>query len=155
MRSAILGVALLSLLAGSACERNPNDLLMSTPENRPLRLATPDASFRLSAEERAKVLPLYDAEALERLLGMVDPEVRGPMLRMFLASEKPGPRAVLTHLDDPQLQAVLEEVWAPHWDLLPPEAIDEEQADIPGRAIARERRDARQRGQAARQRSEQ
>lgn len=121
--------------------------MCAVQSNRPLRLADPDASFRLSAEDRANVLPFYDADALERLLGMIDPEVREPMLRMFLASEKREPRAVLTYLDDPQLQAVLEEVWAPHWELLPPEAVELEQADIPGREIARKRREAPQRAE--------
>jgi hypothetical protein len=76
---------------------------------------------------------------------MVDGEAREPMLRFFVAAEKRGPHAMLTELDDPKLQAALEEVWVPYWNDLPDEALNEEQAPIPGRDVARQRREARRR----------
>jgi hypothetical protein len=147
MRRAAIMFAVLPILASTACERTPNDLLMTAPNNRPLRLTTPDAWFSLTPDQRTRVLPFFDVEALERLLGMVQSEARDPMLRFFLAAEKKGPHAMLTEVDDPQLQAVLEEVWAPYWKDLPDEVLDKEQAPLPGREVERRLRAARRRGQ--------
>ncbi|HEX8430850.1 MAG TPA: hypothetical protein VF625_06160 [Longimicrobium sp.] len=113
------------------------------PNDRPLRLTTPDTSYRLTPDQRTGVLPFFDVGALERLLGMVRADAREPMLRFFLAAEKKGPHAMLTELDDPELQAVLEEVWAPYWKDLPDEILDREEAPIPGREVERRLRAAR------------
>ncbi|HYW06084.1 MAG TPA: hypothetical protein VE913_03955 [Longimicrobium sp.] len=82
---------------------------------------------------------------MERLLGMVRSEARESMLRFFLAAEKKGPHAMLTEVDDPRLQAVLEEVWAPYWKDLSDEVLDKEKAPIPGREVERRLRAARRR----------
>ena len=138
-----LMVLALVVCAITACEHNPSATALAPQPGRPLRAEQPDATFRLTDAQRAKMLSMYDAEAVERLLQMVRPDARASTLRFFQVAEKPGPHAVLMHLDDPKLQAVLEEVWAPYWDRLPPEAIERERAPIPGRAIARTRRAAR------------
>lgn len=144
--------AVLFLLA--ACER-PQALVMSSPEMRPLRLAAPEHGFRLDPHERAKVVAGFDVDALERLLGMVRPDMRKEILRHFQPGE-PGERrrGALTEFFDPQLQAVLEEVWAPMWDDAPIEALEEGWYYYPGREIARQRRAAKQRAEERRDRSE-
>jgi hypothetical protein len=135
----ILAVLICTL---TACEHNPSTTALTPRPGRPLRAEQPDVAFRLTEAQRAKMLPMYDAESVERLLQMVRPDARDSMLRYFQVAERPGPHAVLMHLDDPKLQAVLEEVWAPYWDRLPPEAIERERAPIPGRGVVRARRAA-------------
>ena len=141
----ILAVFLLSVTGG--CEHHGAETTMSAGP-QPLRLEVPDASSHLTPAQRAKVIPDYDADALERLLSMVRPDVRDELLSFFVWSDQPaGVGTVsrkLTDLPDPQLQAVLEEVWAPYWDRLPADALDREQAHLPGRDVARRRRALRQ-----------
>lgn len=118
---------------------------MNTPEPLPLRLEVPDPSYRLSDADRAKLLPDFDAEALERLLGMTHPERRHHILKCFQVRENGERLGHLVGLEDPELQKVLEEVWAPMWD-----AVGATDAEIaanaygwPGREVARRRRAAR------------
>lgn len=145
MRRRVLGLLMLPLLASAACEYNRSGVVMTQPNY--MRLAQPDRSFRLAPEDRAKVMEFFDADALERLLSMVKPEVRAELLPFFQYRDPSAPRGLIMHLDDPQLQAVLEEVWAPHWEGLPDDAIETETAPVPGREIARQRREARRRGE--------
>src|SRR5688500_13457782 len=76
--------------------------LMTSPEMQPLRLEVPDHDFRLGADDRAKVVPDVDPDALERLLGMVRPDVRTEMLRLF-QYPAPGERfAYLFEFSEPE-----------------------------------------------------
>lgn len=118
---------------------------MSTSEPHPLRLTPADESYRLSDDDRAKMLPGFDVEALERLLGMTRPDMRQEILRAF---QKREPGQLIGHLmgfDDPELQKVLEEVWAPMWDHVgaTDEEIEANAYAYPGREIALRRRAAR------------
>ena len=140
-------IAVLLLSVAGACEQHRAEITMSAAPKQ-LRLDVPDAQYHLTPEQRARVIADYDADALERLLGMVRPDVRDELLSFFVWSDQPAsigtPSRKLTELPDPQLQAVLEEVWAPYWDHLPAEALDREQAHLPGRDVARRRRELRQ-----------
>ncbi len=52
---------------------------------------------------------------------------------------------MLTH-PDPNINGLLEQMWAPYWETLPPEALTSDSPaykGIPGRKLALERRDAR------------
>jgi hypothetical protein len=120
---------------------------MNSPEPLPLRLEVADPAYRLSEADRAKLLPDFDVEALERLLGMTRPERRQDILKYFQVRENGERLGHLGGLEDPELQKVLEEVWAPLWD-----AVGATDADIeanlygwPGRDVARQRRAARAR----------
>lgn len=84
---------------------------MTSPDAVPLRLEAPDPAFRLTATDRAAVAPTFDADALERLLRQVRPEERGEILSYFQVGK--GARGHLVEIFDPQLQSILEEVWAP------------------------------------------
>lgn len=140
--SRFLLIAPLALLIVGCESGNPNSL-MTTPAPHSIRLAQPDATYRLSPADRAKLIDFYDADALERLLQMVEPDARARMLPMFQRSDQR--RGMITKLDDPALQGVLEEVWAPYWDDLPADALEDEEGGVPGREIARRRRLERQR----------
>ena len=116
-----------------------------TSEMQPLRLDVPDADFRLSAEDRARIVPDVDPDALERLLGMVRRDIRMEMLKMF-QYPAPGERfGYLFEFAEPELQAVLEEVWAPAWEDSPDWLLDQGGLPHPGREIALRRREERRR----------
>lgn len=133
----ILLVGCMAMLCG--CEHAQGNL-MTTPDMRPLRLEVPDHDFRLSADDRAKIVPDVDPDALERLLGMVRREIRAEMLKTF-QYPAPGERfGYLFEFEDPQLQAVLEEVWAPAWEDMPDEILEKGGLPHPGREIALRRR---------------
>ncbi|HEX8393431.1 MAG TPA: hypothetical protein VF665_13890 [Longimicrobium sp.] len=109
-----------------------------------IRLQTPDPSFRLTAQDRARIRPGYDVDALERLLAAVIPPVRAGLLSSFTMPEHPAQRVGVTvQMGDPALQPLLDEVWAPMWELYP-DMLDTETKDYPGREIARQRRARKQ-----------
>jgi len=122
-------------------------VLMNTPDPPPLRLEVADPTYRLSDADRAKLLPDFDAEALERLLGITRPERRQEILKPFQVRENGERLGHLGGLEDPELQKVLEEVWAPMWDHVGATDADIE-ANLygwPAREVARQRRAARAR----------
>jgi hypothetical protein len=105
-------------------------------------VGVPDPSFRLSAEEKAAVAPAFDPDALERLLSMYPPEGRTELLRRFQQMpDDAEPRVrLVVRLGHPELQAALEEVWAPYWDSYTDEQMDAEVGYLPRREAARKRR---------------
>ncbi|HYW07889.1 MAG TPA: hypothetical protein VE913_13095 [Longimicrobium sp.] len=117
---------------------------MSSPEAQPMRLASADQSFRLDPQQRETISPGYDVEALERMLSMIRPDLRAEILENFQVRKKPiglGEGWVyLVQINDPKLQEVLEEVWAPMWDNAPDQALEENWYQWPGREIAKQRR---------------
>jgi hypothetical protein len=136
----ILIASSVAMLAG--CEHAHGNL-MTTPDMRPLRIEVPDRDFRIGADDRARIVPDVDPDAQERLLGMVRPDVRAEMLRMF-QYPAPGERfAYLFKFTEPQLQAVLEEVWAPAWADASDELLESGGLPHPGREIALRRREER------------
>jgi hypothetical protein len=141
MRSIVrLATAALVLLVRR--ERPTSGITMDVPP-RPLRLAAPDTTYRMSKEDRAKVQEGFDADALERLVSMVRPDMRQELLVHFQVGEEGGPlRGRIVQMNDPVLQQVLEEVWAPMWDDVPDEDLDVTNDPLPGRGVAKQRRAA-------------
>lgn len=134
----VLGAVMLSV----GCEPT-RPVLMSTPEPLPLRMAIPDRDFRLSDADRAEMLPGFDVEALERLLGMMNPELRQDFLRHFQKREGSERLGLLVEVFDPEMQKVLEEVWAPQWDRATDAEIEANIYGLPGREVAKQRRAGR------------
>src|SRR3954462_2729578 len=87
----------------------------------PLRIATPDAAFRISREERGRLRDGIDADALERFLGMVHPSYRSRILDTFMAREGRDGVTLFDRVPDPVLQRALDEVWAPRRQMITPE----------------------------------
>jgi len=113
----------------------------------PLRAATPASGYRLDRDERARIAPGYDVAALERLLAHVTADRRTEILRYFqFPEDRSVSLGLLMEIKDPQLQSLLEEVWAPMWDHVG--ATDEQLAEntyrYPGRTLAMERRAERE-----------
>ncbi|HST59627.1 MAG TPA: hypothetical protein VLK84_13075 [Longimicrobium sp.] len=113
---------------------------MISPDAEPLRLAKADSTYQLSVDDRAQLARGFDADALERLLREVRPDMRGEILAHFQVSASGARRGHLMEIHDPHLQAILEEVWAPMWDDASAEAIEQGWFEMPGREIARARR---------------
>jgi hypothetical protein len=156
MRQRQLYAAFLLALLG-ACIRQEGVLMSEGKSSRPER----DASYRLGAAERARIAPMFDADALEELLQLTPPAARASLLRAFdpaVLSNAATPSAsgtarqalpdmsALTRVSDPVLQEVLERVWAPHWAHLSLEQLEKAGADLPGIAIALQRARARRGG---------
>jgi hypothetical protein len=116
---------------------------------RPLPLPGPPSDYHIPADERARIVPGFDVEALERLLARVVAERRDEVLAYFqFPRDRSAPRlGILKEIKYPELQAILEEVWAPMWDHVG--ATDEDLRDnvyeYPGREIALAHRAAAQR----------
>jgi hypothetical protein len=133
------------LLVSAGCEGLNREIMMdATP--RPLRLAVPSPDYHISAEDRARIPAGFDVTALERLLALVTPERRQEILAYFQKPKERRPisQGILVRLNDPELQALLEEVWAPMWDQVgaTDEEIIEDVYRYPGREIALARRAA-------------
>lgn len=136
---------LLAALVLAACDHQDKDgPIMSTPPRPTIRLDQPDPAFALTAEQKAKIRPGFDVDALERLLAAVEPDARPMILEPFLVPPPGEPVGNIIKMGDPELQPLLDQVWAPMWEELPPEAIDTEDKDFPGREVARVRRSLEQ-----------
>lgn len=144
MRRRATLLVLAAVLVSGGCERTTG-VLTSSPEPKSMRLAVPDLNYRLTPEQRSHLPRGFDVAALERLVGMIEPDIRAEILASFLPDPK---RAAsdewesLVRFDDPVLQAALDEVWAPYWDRYTDEEIEREVAYLPGRDLVRKRRAA-------------
>lgn len=141
-KAGALFVATLVGLGGCDLQRT-GPTMSSEPHPRSIRAAVPEADFRLSAEQRARLNPGFDVAALERLLARVEPEHRSVILSCFVKPEPDTPRpGMLTQIKDPELQALLDEVWAPVWDHVGASdaELQKNELGLPGRDLAIQRR---------------
>lgn len=97
-------------------------------ERSHLRLPEPDATFRLTAAERATVQPRFDAHALERLLALLEPSELENHLASFQV-QTGDTRRELSMFGDTVLHHALGLVWAPYWDSLPDWALQDPELD--------------------------
>jgi len=119
--------------------------MTTSPDPRTIRLEAPDQSFRLTPEERASIRPGFDVDALERLLAAIEAPVRPFLLSRFQAPPPGEAPRIWVKMGDAALQPLLDEVWAPVYEMHP-DMIDKEPKEYPGRELARQRRDARAQG---------
>lgn len=140
--NALIFTGAVLLLCG--CEHTQGTL-MNSPDPLPLRLSVADQGYHLTGAEREKIRPGFDAEALQKLLRAVRPELRAEILAHFQAVDDGVRRGMLVQFHDPELQPLLEEVWAPMWNEV--KASDADLAantfGFPGRQIAIQRREER------------
>jgi hypothetical protein len=127
----------VSAIVLAACERSQ---LLPVQPSHPMATRSTDAAFRLTAEQRAKLIPNIDVDALERLLQRTSSAERTFLLHMFTQPE-PGEsyRIMGNHGGDATTNALLDEIWAPTWVALGAEAIENSDSKLPGRELARAR----------------
>lgn len=119
---------------------------MTEPAYQPLALRVSDAGYRLSAEDRARVVPGFDPDALERLLRRVRPDMREEILREFQLPRPGEPIPGGIHeFTEPELNPLLEEVWATMWEDESDDFLAEGASEMPGRTLAKQRREERRR----------
>jgi hypothetical protein len=109
---------------------------MTTP---PLTKVERDPEFRLTESERQRLRRRFDHDALERLLAQVPPEQREGILECFRIPEGNEVRE-LWYIGDPDLQSILDEVWAPLWMGRTVEEIEADETERPGKRLAVERK---------------
>jgi hypothetical protein len=107
----------------------------------PLEKVERDPNFRLTDADRQQLRRFFDLDALERLLSHVPSERRPEILQAFQIPTDNEVRE-LWYLGDPELQEMLEEVWAPFWQRMPLESVEADDSDRPGKRLAIARRQA-------------
>jgi hypothetical protein len=86
-----LPLCILVTLFASACEKPLQQLpTMTSPNAAALFSAAPEKGFQLSASDRAKIPPIINADALERLLAWLRPEHRAEVLQFHQELGKGG-----------------------------------------------------------------
>lgn len=139
------GIALAVVLL-AACETAARTPAVTEPSYQPLALRTPEMSYRLSAEDRAKVIRGFDVEALERLLRRVRPDMRQEVLRQFQLPQPGEPVPLgITEFTEAELNPLLEEVWATMWHDASDDFLAEGVSSMPGRTLAKQRREEERR----------
>lgn len=140
----LLPLILTGHLTLTGCERLPPTETAPMPVS--ISLDTPDESFRLDAAERAKINPMYDPDALERLLQLVHPDHRMDILAHFIGPFDGERRGSLVEIFDAKLDALLDPVWAPMWDDATDEQVEANIYGMRGRAtVLKQRREMRER----------
>ena len=133
----------------AACDRTPATTMSQSEAQAP-------RPVHLSSEIRGRLEGRFDVTALEELLGTMTPAEQQDLLESLGGSGNvPEGRetkdvTVLARSTDPARQALIDRVWAPFWDHLPPELLDRTDLPYPGRELAKARRaanaSARERG---------
>lgn len=129
-----------------ACEGSPVTIMT---QNRPLHRPV---SSLLTPEARRELGKQIDVDALDELLASMEPGERRETLAgmgVIQTGEETRDVSIPMYSSDPERQKLIERVWAPYWDHLPPEWLDRTDLPFPGREIARARRAARAGGQQA------
>lgn len=110
-------------------------------DEMPLHLDEPDLTYRLEAEHRAQLRPPFDPDALERLLQSATPEIRPFLIQKLFRKPQARQWSHLSRINDPVLQALLDEAWQPFWRDFPVDVLEDESMDAyPGRRLALQRR---------------
>jgi len=100
----------------------------------------------LSSEVRQRLEGRFDVSALEELLGTMTAEEQQALLHDLGASGRAPAGgetrdvSVMMRSTDPARQALLDRMWAPFWEHLPPELLDRADLPYPGRELAKARR---------------
>ncbi|MDB4912481.1 MAG: hypothetical protein JWM95_125 [Gemmatimonadetes bacterium] len=118
----------------------------------------PTPRMRLSDTQRSRIAEQWDADAVEKIANLLSPEDRRSFMEPLggvpddsvqVGASRPGDAYfILTH-PNPEIQELLEQMWAPFWETLPADALTNEGPGyrlLPGRKLALARRAARSAG---------
>ena len=131
----------IGALSFSTCDNTPA-ITMSQHETRGPR------PVHLSPDVRGRLEGRFEVSAVEELLGTMTPREQHDLLESIGASDSVPPDgetkdvSVMMRSTDPARQALLDRMWAPFWDHLPPELLDRTDLPFPGRELAKARRAA-------------
>lgn len=147
MRTAIRVAALAAILTTVGCA----DQFQRTPLSSDRRASIVrtslgpvpvDPDFRLTAEQRRDIRPLFDGDALETFLAALPAARRADTFDLFRRRNPGESVPLLTDIGGGPLQELLDEVWAPRWLAVPdllltsPSAASARSYELPGRAAA-------------------
>jgi len=123
----------------AACDRTPATTMSQNEFQAPRPVRLPD-------EVRARLEGRFDVAAVEELLATMHPDDKHDFLvsiggtRRAPADGETRDVSVLTRSTNPERQALIDRMWAPYWDHLPPELLDRTDLPYPGRELAKARR---------------
>jgi hypothetical protein len=140
----LLPLALAGHVTLTGCEPLPPTETAPMPVS--ISLNTPDESFRLGPVERANISPMYDPDALELLLRRVQPDHRMEILAHFQIEPFDGKRrGFLDEILDPDLDPLLDAVYAPLWQNATDEQVEADLYGLRGRAtVMKQRQESRE-----------
>ena len=151
-----LGLLLAAVLCYACADRTPSVITAPSAIPGEPRVSNSasgtEGRFRLTAEQRAQVREGFDVDALERLLAHIPVEHRTSIFSLFVKYRPGQPVPLPVEMATPQLQELLDEVWAPRWRGYTIAELEEEERKarqgatvLPGRATAMRRlREGRQ-----------
>lgn len=135
----LLLLALAGPLTLAGCEPLPPTETAPMPVS--ISLNSPDESFRLGPAERANIGRMYDPDALEHLLRRVQPNHRMEILAHFQIEPFDGKRrGFLDEILDPELDPLLDAVYAPLWQNATDEQVEADLYGLRGRATVMKQR---------------
>lgn len=111
-------LAALVLLAGACAPSPTSNRVVNAPSDQPVFLRASDTRFRLSQDQRAAVHPAYNADAVQRLLSWIRPEIRLEVLATFAGSsvaalgEKVALGEPTWDVEHPQIREIVKELRA-------------------------------------------
>lgn len=123
----------------AACDRTPATSMSQNESQAP-------RPVRLPSDVRERIEGRFDVTAVEELLGTMTPGEQHNLLESIgaVGTAPPGGETrdvtVLMRSTDPARQALIDRMWAPFWDHLPPELLDRTDLPYPGRELAKARR---------------
>lgn len=144
LRARLLPLALAGHLMLTGCEPLPPTETAPNPVS--ISLDKPDESFHLGPAERANISPMYDPDALEHLLRLVQPEHRMEILAHFQIEPFDGQRrGFLAEIFDRRLDPLLDPVYAPMWQNATDEEVEADIYGLRGRTtVMKQRREMRE-----------
>jgi hypothetical protein len=136
-RAWAVGLSLLVLM--SACDQSRTTAVQA----RSIRMSDP-THFVLTAEQRSRLIPNIDVDALQRFLQIAaqTDEGRLGLLQMFSQGRNQGFEIIGT-VGEPTgnsaLKALLDEIYAPTWEAMGVDEIARSDSPLPGRELAKAR----------------
>lgn len=102
--------------------------------------------FVLTPDQRSRLVPNINVDALERFLRIAGETAEDRLALMQFFTQTPGQNQsfhIVGPVNNPTLQALLDEIYAPTWEAWGADAIAHSESRLPGRELARSRVRAR------------
>jgi hypothetical protein len=103
--------------------------------------------FVLTPDQRSRLIPNINVDSLEHFLEIAGETAEDRLALMQFFMRSPGQNLsfeLVGPVNDPTLQALLDQIYAPTWEAWGADAIAHSESRLPGREIARARIGARE-----------